>query len=498
MVPGQGLELLTTAEMGEADGLASSFGVASTTLMEHAGRAVAEEALRMLPDGGRVAIVCGPGNNGGDGFVAARHLMGRACPVRLVLLGSRDALRGDAAIMADQFKGEILDPGRAAEVCEGWADLVIDALFGAGLSRPLEGLAAALVETMNSSGKPILAVDVPSGLDGTTGALTGPAVRANRTVTFFRRKPGHLLLPGRLLCGDVALYDIGMPEAVLAKVKPRAWANAPGLWWADFPRLRLDGHKYTRGHAVVVSGGIEMSGAARLAARGALRCGAGLVTVASPPESLQAHAAQLNATLIRAIASPGSLSAMLGDPRFTAVGIGPGLGRGRDAREWVMAALGARAAIVLDADGLTVSADDCGGLFGAIATRGDSPVVLTPHEGEFKRLFPGLSGDKLARAREAARVSGAIVVLKGADTIIAAPDGQAAINDNAPANLATAGSGDVLTGFITGLLAQGMAPFEAACAGVWLHGACAKTFGAGLIAEDLPEMLPTVLGKLGG
>ncbi|MEZ5856359.1 MAG: NAD(P)H-hydrate dehydratase [Hyphomicrobiaceae bacterium] len=461
MIPGHGLELLTTAEMGEADRLAAASGVASLTLMENAGRAIAEEAERMLPEGGgNVVVFCGPGNNGGDGFVAARLLMGRAIPVRLVLLGDRERLRGDCAAMAARFKGPILDAERAQEVCAGWADLIIDALFGAGLSRPLEGRGAALVAAINASGAPVLAVDVPSGLDGSTGAVTGPVVRARRTVTFFRRKPAHLLLPGRLACGDVALYDIGLPVEVLAQIRPRLWSNAAGLWHADFPRLRLDGHKYSRGHGVVVSGGIEMSGAARLAARGALRIGAGLVTVASPAAALQAHASQLNATLLKLADSPAALADLLGDPRYTAIAIGPGLGRDDDALPRVLAVLGGRAAVVVDADGLTVAAADPAKLFTAITADPGRPVVLTPHEGEFARLFPGLTGSKLERARAAARLSGATVVLKGPDTVIAAPDGQAAINDNAPPTLATAGSGDVLAGFVTGLLAQGMASLK--------------------------------------
>jgi ADP-dependent NAD(P)H-hydrate dehydratase / NAD(P)H-hydrate epimerase len=320
-------------------------------------------------------------------------------------------------------------------------------------------------------------------------------VQATRTVTFFRRKPGHLLYPGRQLCGDIALYDIGMPVAVLDNIGVRTFVNASPLWRGQLPRLDVKGHKYTRGHAVVVSGGIEMSGAARLCARGALRVGAGLVTVASPPDALQAHAAQLNATLLKTGTLPADIAQLLVDRRFTAVGIGPGLGRADHAMEQVMAVVASDTAVMLDADALTVAAASSEVLFRAIAAR-KRAVVLTPHEGEFKRLFPDVAGSKLERARAAATISGGVVLLKGADTVIASPDGRAAINENAPPWLATAGSGDVLAGFVTGLLAQGMPAFEAACAAVWLHGECANSFGPGLIAEDIPEALPKVLAKL--
>jgi len=491
-----GTELLTPAEMAEADRLAPTLGVPSLELMERAGLAVAEEAQRMVRPGGRVAVLCGPGNNGGDGFVAARLLSERGFEVRLALIGAdRSALRGDAGVMASRYGSAILDGDAGVDMCRNWADLIVDALFGAGLSRPLSGAAEEVVAAMNASNRPILAVDVPSGLDGATGCAVGPVVAATRTVTFFRRKPGHLLIPGRRLCGPVALRDIGMPEAVLAAVRPQIHANARELWLGSYPRLQPDGHKYTRGHAVVVSGGIEMSGAARLCARGALRIGAGLVTVVSPPGALQAHAAQLNAMLLKAGAGPVDLSRLLEDKRFTAVGIGPGLGRSDMARDQVLTVLASGVATMLDADAISVAAAAPEALFQAIAAH-ERPVVLTPHEGEFKRLFPDASGSKLERARAAARISGATVLLKGPDTVIAAATGEAAINENAPPWLATAGSGDVLAGFVTGLLAQRMPAFEAACAAAWLHGECANAFGPGLIAEDLPEVLPKVLAAL--
>ena len=491
-----GLELLTTEEMALADRLAIAGGVPSLTLMENAGRAVADVAWQRLKRGDRVLVLCGPGNNGGDGFVAARQLKERGCEVVVALLGARDALKGDAAEMAGRWDGavELCSPARV----EG-AQLVVDALFGAGLTRALDGVAAEMVEAINAAGRrgvPVVAVDVPSGLDGSTGIATGPVVQAMDTVTFFRRKPGHLLLPGRGLCGAVTVADIGIPASVLEAVAPRASANLPEPWSRVLPHPRLDGHKYTRGHAVVVSGPAETTGAARLAARGALRSGAGLVTVASPRAAFPVNAAHLTAIMLQPFSVPDGLADVLADERRNAVLIGPGCGVGEATRRMVEIVLASRAATVLDADALVSYAGDCEAFCGLVRRRANRNIVLTPHEGEFKRLFGELEGSKIERARKAADMSGAVVVLKGPDTVIASPDGRAAINENAPPWLATAGSGDVLAGFVTGLLAQRMSAFEAACAAVWLHGECANLFGPGLIAEDLPEVLPQVLRGL--
>jgi hydroxyethylthiazole kinase-like uncharacterized protein yjeF len=441
-------------------------------------------------------VLCGPGNNGGDGFVAARFLGEGGTEVHVALLGERATLKGDAAVMAQRWGGDVAPLTPAA--IDG-ADVVVDAMFGAGLTRPLSGVAAEVVEALNASAVPVLAVDVPSGLDGSTGQALGPVVEATRTVTFFRRKPGHLLMPGRALCGPVAVDDIGIPDSVLADVGVQAWANAPALWSTEFPWPRLDGHKYSRGHALVVSGPAAHTGAARLGARGALRVGAGLVTVASPPDAVAVNAAQLTAIMLTAFDGAAGLGRILEDRRKNAVLLGPALGVGPPTRQLVGAALASGAATVLDADALTSFADTPDALFAAVASDAARPVVMTPHDGEFARLFPGNAADcKLARARSAARRSGAVVVLKGPDTVVAAPDGRAAINDNAPPWLATAGAGDVLGGFVAGLLAQGMPAFAAACAAVWLHGAAAAAFGPGLIAEDLPETLPKVLRALSG
>lgn len=488
-----GLELLSPTEMGRADRLAVDRGVSSLALMEAAGHAVADAARRRVRPGARVAVLCGPGNNGGDGFVAARLLKRAAYDVRLFLAGTKADLKGDAADMARRFDGPVrpLDPFQLESL-----DLVIDALYGAGLSRPIDGVAAEVIAAVKASGTPVLAVDVPSGLDGETGAALGPVLRAAETVTFFRRKPGHVLYPGRDLCGEVRVADIGIPPAVLAEIPIKTFANGPALWRERLRWPSHAGHKYTRGHAVIVSGPAHATGAARLGARGALRAGAGLVTVASPFDAVTVNALHLTAIMLKPFEGPEGLSAILEDARKNAVLIGPGAGVGEATCRLVEAALRQPASVVLDADALTSFSGDLVRLRTAIAVRDDRSVVLTPHDGEFERLFGGVSGSRLERARRGAAETGAVLVLKGPDTVIAAPDGRAAINSNAPPWLATAGSGDVLGGFIAGLLAQGMDAFEAASAAVWLHGEAAADFGPGLIAEDLPERLPAVLARL--
>lgn len=491
------IELLTTAEMAEADRLTIAGGTPGAELMENAGRAVADAVGRVV-QGRRVVIVAGTGNNGGDGLVAARLLSERGYEVRVSLVGGRSNIKGDAAQAFDRWTGPV-DP--ASPLAPTDADALVDALFGAGLSRDVDGLPHAMIRAMNGAGVPIIAVDLPSGVNGTTGEVMGSAVNAIRTVTFFRRKPGHLLLPGRLHCGAIEVADIGIQERVLESVKPAAFANEPALWGGAFPRISAEAHKYSRGHAVVVSGGLSSTGAARLAARGALRAGAGLVTIASPLEALAVNAASTLAVMVRPVDGAAELMEFLADKRRNAVVLGPGGGIGRTMREQVRTALATDLAVVLDADGLTSFAEHSSTLFGAIAARTSRGTVLTPHEGEFNRLFNRVIGSsednsKLEKTRAAAKASGAVVLLKGPDTVVASPDGRASIAGNAPAYLATAGSGDVLAGMIAGLLAQGMPAFEAASAAVWLHGEAAANFGPGLISEDLPEALPLVFRRL--
>jgi len=489
--------LLSTTQMVQADRLTVASGIGAVALMENAGRPVAQAIMdRWSPR--PVLVLCGPGSNGGDGFVAARRLAEADWPVRVALLVPREQLRGEAAHHAALWRGpvEALTPA----ALEG-AELIVDALFGAGLSRPLEGAAAQTLAAAAERKLTIVAVDVPSGLMGDSGANLG-AVQSALTVTCFRKKPGHLLQPGRSLCGELVVADVGTPASVFDAVGPDTFENDPLLWSDALPALQTEANKYTRGHALVW-GGWPTTGAARMAARAAARVGAGLTTVAvdmtDGGAALQVYAAALTSVMVSPVARPEDLERLLADSRITGLLIGPGAGTGADTRARVLAMLQAGRATVLDADALSVFQNDSHSLFRAI----QGACVLTPHEGEFSRVFPqakqGVAdgcSDKLTRARAAARSSGAVVVLKGSDTVIAAPDGRAIINANAPPTLATAGAGDVLAGMVLGLLVQGMEPFMAAAAAVWLHGAAAAHFGPGLLAEDLPDRLPAVFRRL--
>ena len=491
------MEVLTTAEMARADRLAIAAGTPGFALMLSAGQAVAAAAMDLVAEG-PILVIAGPGNNGGDGFVAAAELAARGREVSVILLCERESLQGDAASAARGWKYPVL-PFNPQAI--GRPALIIDALFGAGLDRPVKGEPFDMIEAINANGAPVLAVDLPSGINGTSGAIMGTAVRAVETVTFFRRKPAHLLLPGRVHCGRVRVADIGIDASVLVEIAPRTFENVPSSWAKAFPIPTVEGHKYDRGHVVAVSGGIAATGAARLSARGALRAGAGLVTLASPRDALAVNASALTAIMVRPVDTVIELGELLVDKRLNAYVIGPGAGIGERSRDLVLAALTAKKALVLDADALTSFADAPERLFEAIRHSSDPQVVLTPHEGEFPRLFSDISNkhpgrSKLERVRAAAERAGAVVLLKGPDTTVASPDGRATIAANAPPWLATAGAGDVLSGMIAGLLAQGVPAFEAASIGVWMHGEAAQEAGPGLIAEDLPETLPAVTRHL--
>lgn len=335
----------------------------------------------------------------------------------------------------------------------------------------------------------MVAVDVPSGLLGDTGESMG-AIEAKVTVTFFRKKPGHLLLPGRLLCGEVVVADIGTAAGALAHIEPNTFENDPGLWLDGMPWPKTSGNKYSAGHALV-AGGYPITGAARMSARAAARSGAGLTTIAVDEVGFPIYATAVTSVMVHKLTGADDFAHLIADPRISALLIGPGAGVSAQTRDRVVAMLETRRPTVIDADALTAFHEDHARLEGSIA----GPCVMTPHDGEFARLFDP-SGDKLTRTRRAASQSNAIIVLKGADTVVVAPDRRAIINSNAPADLATAGSGDVLSGIVLGLLAQGMDPFLAAAAAVWIHGAAAAEFGLGLLAEDLPDLLPVVRRRL--
>jgi NAD(P)H-hydrate epimerase len=485
LAPRSDLTLLTCAQMAAADAAAVAAGIPGTTLMETAGNAVARAVAERYAKQPVLAL-CGPGNNGGDGFVAARHLAGMGWPVMLALVKGAGELRGDAAWAAGLWTGAVATP--STDLLDG-RPLVIDALFGAGLTRPIDGVAAALIGRLNRDRLSVVAVDVPSGLHGDTGEVMGTAPRAELTVTFFRGKPGHYSLEGLRRCGVLQIVDIGIPPAVLDTIAPQLWRNEPALWAHALERSDPGDHKYARGHLTIL-GGEQATGAARMAALAARRCGAGLATIAAPEASSSIYRAAEPGNLV----TTSDVAQLVGDPRRNAFLIGPGSGVNDRTRAAVLAALGARRAVVLDADAVTVFADDPARLFEAIG----GPALLTPHEGEFKRLFPDLAGapGKVERVRQAAKRSGATVLLKGADTTVAAPDGRAVINIHAPPSLATAGSGDVLAGIAAGLMTRGLDPLAAGAAAAWIHGECAYGFGRpGLIAEDLLVQLPEALDK---
>jgi hydroxyethylthiazole kinase-like uncharacterized protein yjeF len=499
-------ELLTSAQMARADRLTIESGVPSMSLMEKAAAAIARTTSLILQktSARRVLILCGPGNNGGDGYVAARLLRSQRFKVRVGALVPPNRLRGDAVAAAAAWTG----PVEPAVDCDfSSVDLVVDALFGTGLARDLEGETAALVRRLNEwrrTAGQVVAVDIPSGIDGATGAVRGVAVEADETVTFFRLKSGHLLFPGRLHCGRLTCAHIGIRSSVLDRIGPDAFVNQPALWTATLPQPAIDGHKYARGHAVAVSGGASFTGAARLSAAAALRAGSGLVTLASPSEALPINAGALTSVMVRVSDGVEGLAALLSDPRKNCVALGPGLGVGEATCALVEAALAPspeRRAFVLDADALTSFEHQTDRLSRAIAAA-PGPVVLTPHAGEFAKLFPtpkptaGPPPSKLERARAAARQSGALVLFKGPDTVVADPRGMATVMADTSAWLATAGSGDVLTGIIAGLLAQGMPPLDAASCGAWMHARAAILFGPGLVADDIIATLPEVWREL--
>ena len=472
--------ILTVAEMTAADAAAIAAGTPGIELMERAGQAVADavaQRFRAQP----TLVLCGPGNNGGDGYVAARLLKVRGWPVEVRALG--DPATDDAKAAAARWLGTTkpLDGALAGH-------LVVDALFGAGLSRPLDSVAAGVATQLASRPETVVAVDVPSGVPGDTGKPLGAAVCAGLTVTFHARKVGHVLEPGRGLCGDVVVADIGLGDT-----PSRIVENGPDLWLPRFPWPAASSHKHSRGRLIVVSGEALSTGAARLAARAGLRIGAGLVTLWSPTDAVAANAAHLEAVMLRAFDTDLELE-QAGDQADAAV-VGPAAGVTESTVLNVLALARTGAALVIDADGITVFRDDRDELFSVL----DRDDVLTPHPGEFERLFPGLlkgSAHRLEAARKAAEKAGAVVLLKGPDTVIAAPDGRAAVNLNGSPWLATAGSGDVLAGFIGGLISQGMESFEAACAGAWIHAEAAELHGPGLISEDLPGLAPAVLRRL--
>ncbi len=525
-------DLLTAARMRSIEHAAIESGqVTGLELMERAGRGVVEAVFAQWPElarsDHRAVVLCGPGNNGGDGFVVARLLRQWGWEVEAFLYGDPDRLPPDARTNFRRWRemgGQVRDVREQPAMP---ADLMVDALFGTGLARPVDDPAlwewlwliddAIDAASFDAPAKTV-AVDIPSGLCADSGRVLGGvpehgrrAPRVMLTVSFHAPKLGHYLAEGPAHCGRLALADIGIGAFADAGEGGRVRLIEARDFTGAFEK-RPDAHKYGHGHALILAGGPGHGGAARLAARGALRIGAGLVTLGCPPEAHLENAAQLTAIMVRRIGDAVALGEVLKDPRFNALCLGPGLGGGDEARALVRAALASARPVVLDADALTAFAEDPAELFALV--RANGRVVMTPHGGEFARLFPDIAGklaapavkgpafSRVDAARAAAARAGAVVLLKGSDTVIAAPGGECAVNSAAYEReapwLATAGAGDVLAGFITGLLARGFpfSPMQAAEAGAWLHVECARAFGPGLIAEDIPEELPRVFRAL--
>ena len=483
--------LMTPAEMAEVDRATIDSGIDGYRLMDAAGAAIAACALRHYPHFDRAVALCGPGNNGGDGYVAARYLRAAGMDSGVCSLTDPQRLSGDAARARDDWAGPIdtIDTLRL-----GNDVLVIDALFGGGLDRPIEGVVGSLIESLNREAATVISADLPSGISGRTGEICGAALHARHTVTFAAPRPGHYLLPGAAHRGALHVTDIGIPRRFVDRRAGRLWLNAPAVWRAALPSRHPGDHKYVRGHLGVFSGGFTRTGAARLAALTGLRAGAGLVTVLAPGSAVAADAAHLTAIMLHRIDDGNDLDTLLRDGRLNSFVLGPAFGIGEQARLFTGKILAADRPLVLDADGLTSFAGETN-LLRSFAGSGETRLVLTPHHGEFARLFPDLVADaslsKVDRARLAAERVQAVILYKGADTVVAAPDGRAVINADAPPWLATAGSGDCLAGLAGGLVAQGMPLFEAAAAAAHMHGAAALAAGEGLTAEDLPDHLPT-------
>lgn len=484
--------ILTTEQMAKADQMCISelvkIGRSGADLMEEAGLSVVREIER-VGRGRKILVLCGPGNNGGDGFVIARHLSRSGWQVQLALLGKVNDLREDAAKMAERWEGEIEN---IYQTCTEGLDVIVDAIFGTGLSREVAADLKEFFENINKSDAVKIAVDIPSGIDGNTGKILGSAIRADHTITFCRLKPAHVLYPSREICGEVTIADIGIADHIVQKSNPDIFVNCPSLWQNKLPKFSGNFHKYDKGHAVIVGGDKIHTGAGRLAAMAAIRVGAGLVSISSPDDALDINAAHLTSIMIR---KRTEIISDLENEKLNCWCIGPASGVNDETKADVIGILEAGRNAVLDADALSVFKDNPELLYKKLSKNGRA--VLTPHAGEFARIFPGVKKlDKLSAAKKAARLTNSVILYKGADTVIAEPGGRAVISKNAPPFLATAGSGDVLAGLICGLIAQKMNVFDAACAGQWIHSECANEFGEGLISEDLLSIISRVLKRL--
>jgi len=486
------IEILTSEQMYRADLLAVKNGISSYQLMGNAGKCITREIIKKCRKG-RALILCGRGNNGGDGFVVARLLSARGWPTQVGVLRSLKGIKNDALRASKEWKGTTFELSltQLKKRIRG-CSVVVDALFGIGLNRPVKENIKGLINVVNKSKIPCISIDIPSGIDADSGKMLGTAIRADATVSFFRPKLGHFLFPGREYTGNLTIADIGIPDSAIQKIKPTIFLNGPELWGKKFPWPSYRDHKYSRGHALIV-GGEEMTGAARLAARACLRTGSGLVTIVANRSSSRIYKMEMPEILSVVADHVNDLKKVISDRRKNVFLIGPGIGVSGSTLKKVLLLLSKKRPCILDADAISAFSRSPTKLFKSVFPR----CVLTPHEGEFARLFPKIAKrkniNKVTKCILASSDANGIVLLKGPDTVISRPDGLSVVNCNAPPTLATAGSGDVLAGIITGLIAQGMDSFNASVAGAWIHGEAANLFGPGLVADDLPNLIPQVL-----
>jgi len=500
--------LLSNQQVRNADKLTIESGISGFELLSAAGRQVYEVVSQLATASDRILVACGSGNNGGDGLIAAALLLEAGFDVSVVLSSPPETVTGDARLALNALGQPV--SSLADSTVDNYS-IILDAILGSGIDRPVRDDLARWIALVNNSNALIVSVDIPTGICSDSGVVMGTAVAAQHTVTFFRKKTGHVLYPGRQHCGQIHLRQIGIDDSVLDQLQPRCFENGTALWQASLPQPSWNSHKYTRGHVVVATGDALSTGAARLAARAALRAGAGLVTLACPSSAVSVVASHVSCEMLETADTAAEFKAILEDERISAVVVGPGLGIGSATQELVQAALRSTASVVLDADALT-SFENCEADLFQLISESKNEVVLTPHFGEFKRLFGGCirsettqatgSGkqlvvdNKITMSIEAARISGATVVHKGPDTVIATPSSLCVINTNAPPWLSTAGSGDVLAGTIAGYLAQGVTGFKAASIGCWMHAEAASVFGPGLIASDIAARYPQIINRL--
>ncbi|MDX1950377.1 MAG: NAD(P)H-hydrate dehydratase [Rickettsiales bacterium] len=486
----------------KADSEAERFGISNFTLMCNAGEKSADLVDKILDykkKGDAVYILCGVGNNGGDGYITARILKERGYDIRLSNIGD---LRKVSELTLQAMDFAVSSGIEIEEFDEDYleqADLIIDAIFGIGLKRDITGDIAEIIEKINYAKNSqknkflVFSLDVPSGVCSNTGEVRNIAIQADYTISYQTPKIGCYLLPAKNYVGKIEVADIGIPDEAFSEIYNPYFINSTDLWLDKFPFPKLESHKYHKGHIVIDGGEEDFTGASRMASIASMRVGAGLATICADEKSLPIYATSMLSVMVKRLKEIEDLEKYIKLKKVNSAVLGCGSGFDILAPLRVYHCLEEKLACVIDADVFSIFQEKPKEFIKALKKNKKS--VLTPHEGEFKRVF-NVDGSKIERASKAAKLCDNVIVLKGNDTIIASPDGRIAVNNNAPTWLATAGSGDVLAGIIGGLLAQNMPSFEAACAGVWIHSECANILGQGLISEDLIDAIPLVLQSL--